>query len=416
MKKRLETLVAGLFIILILNNLYAQNEYSWTDCVKQTLENNPDLISSKQNILQAGSSLIISKSNRYPSVQGGLSKQFTETSSDSYSLSASLLLFNAGRVTNQIKKSQYSLTQAETEYAIVSSKIRRDLRSAFIDLLTSQENFELSKKIFERRKNQSDLIELRYEAGREHKGSLMTAQALTEQAAFDVKKAERNIRLAQINLSKVIGIDISYNASVETAEGTFDADFRFDKDIDFDSLMNNNPSIVRGGLDKDIALINKKIYKADLFPSLSASARHSGSISEADSDNNITTGMSLSIPIFEGGSIRENVKKADYALKQKQSDFISLRNDIIYLLQERYTAFQNACDNVSIQKRFYDAALERATISEAQYSSGLLSFDDWIVIEDNLVSSQRSLLNAKASALINEAEWIYAQGGTLENE
>ncbi len=57
---------------------------------------------------------------------------------------------------------------------------------------------------------------------------------------------------------------------------------------------------------------------------------------------------------------------------------------------------------------------ERATISEAQYSSGLISFDNWIIIEDDLVMAKKSYLEVQANALLAEANWIQAKGGTIE--
>ncbi|MCW8799239.1 MAG: TolC family protein, partial [Prosthecochloris sp.] len=51
--------------------------------------------------------------------------------------------------------------------------------------------------------------------------------------------------------------------------------------------------------------------------------------------------------------------------------------------------------------------------ANAQYSNGLISFDDWVIIEDNLVSSKKSYLNAEAELLLAEAQWMKAKGVTL---
>ena len=71
---------------------------------------------------------------------------------------------------------------------------------------------------------------------------------------------------------------------------------------------------------------------------------------------------------------------------------------------------------VAVRVKFLEAAKERATIAEAQYSTGHLAFDNWIIIEDNFVSAEKGLLEAQVSALNAEASWIYAKGGTLEDE
>ena len=62
------------------------------------------------------------------------------------------------------------------------------------------------------------------------------------------------------------------------------------------------------------------------------------------------------------------------------------------------------------------ATLERSKIAQAQYSIGFINFDNWTIIEDNLVTAKRSYLFAQEAALLAEAKWIQAKGETIEYE
>jgi len=86
---------------------------------------------------------------------------------------------------------------------------------------------------------------------------------------------------------------------------------------------------------------------------------------------------------------------------------------VILTLGETWKNLQDAIDNVSVEKMFLGAAQERAKIAQAQYSNGIINFDDWIIIEDNLVSAKKAYLNVQANLLITEANWVQAKGGTL---
>jgi outer membrane protein TolC len=57
---------------------------------------------------------------------------------------------------------------------------------------------------------------------------------------------------------------------------------------------------------------------------------------------------------------------------------------------------------------------ERSRISEAEYATGFTTYDNWTIIQDNLVSAKTAYLNAQAEALLAEASWIYAKGEVLE--
>jgi outer membrane protein TolC len=75
---------------------------------------------------------------------------------------------------------------------------------------------------------------------------------------------------------------------------------------------------------------------------------------------------------------------------------------------------QDAIETVEVQKKQLDAAEERAKIAEAEYATGFISYDNWTIIEDNLVSAKTRYLDAEANALFAEANWVQAKGEVLE--
>ncbi len=101
-------------------------------------------------------------------------------------------------------------------------------------------------------------------------------------------------------------------------------------------------------------------------------------------------------------------------LNQAKATERSGRDGIILTLEQAWTAWQNAIDTVAVQKEVLHAADERAKISRVEYTNGLISFDNWTIIEDNLAQAQTSLLTAQTNAFIAEAQWIQALGRTLD--
>jgi outer membrane protein TolC len=108
------------------------------------------------------------------------------------------------------------------------------------------------------------------------------------------------------------------------------------------------------------------------------------------------------------------VDQARALYNQARENERSAKDGIILALEQGWAGFQDAVETVEVQKKFLAAAQERATIAEAQYSLGLIQFDNWTIIEDDLVSSKKVFLNVQANALLAEANWIQAKGETLE--
>lgn len=396
----------------------AQEVLNWRDCVKEALEYHPDLKSAQEDVSQAKSDKGVAMSAALPDISTGLvakeSKAVSAEKADSYkyTITGEQLLFDGFKTVADVKSASKTINAQEYNYIVVSSNIRFDLRSAFASLLRAQDLIGLTEQIVDRRKQNLELVELRYSAGREHKGALFQAQADLANAEFDAAQAKRNLSLAQRELLKQLGR--SHAAPVE-ADGTFDITETDPCKPDFEFLAGSTP-FLRELIEKKEALrLGFISARADFFPKV----YFNGSFSESESSwppqkDEWSTGVSVSFPIFEGGSRLAKAAKAKSQWRQAQDTERSGRDSVVVTLERAWKDLQDAIDNVSVQYKFLLAAQERAKIGRAQYASGLIGFDDWIILEDNLVAAQKTYLNAQAELLIAEASWIQAKGGTLE--
>ncbi len=85
-------------------------------------------------------------------------------------------------------------------------------------------------------------------------------------------------------------------------------------------------------------------------------------------------------------------------------------------LEQKWNEWQNGIDRVEVQRKFLAAAVERSRIAEAEYSIGMLLFDNWIIIEDQLAQMRKAYLEARAGELIAEARWLQSKGEALEHD
>jgi len=127
-------------------------------------------------------------------------------------------------------------------------------------------------------------------------------------------------------------------------------------------------------------------------------------------------GVSLSLPLFEGGLRGAQVAQARALVKQLEENQRSAWDAAVLVLQQSWATLQDTIENVSVQQKTLMATEERSKIAQAQYSIGFINFDNWTIIEDNLVIAKRNYLNAQAEALLAEAKWIQAKGEVLEYE
>jgi outer membrane protein TolC len=403
----------------------AEEALTWKACIEESRKNHPDLISAHESLTQSEAGKAISKSSLFPQVgaHADASRGLTTTAgsgatssrmanSFSYGLSGTQLLFDGTKTLNTVKSASENIKAAEYGYKFTSADVRLRLRSAFISLLKEQELLTITDDIFAIRRGHFELIMLRYESGIEHRGALLTAEANLAQAEFEIAQAKRALTVAQRELTKELGRS---KFSPLRVEGDFTISQPSLAEPDFEALAAAHPSLGKLIAQKNAAFFDMKATQADFFPELSAEVQASKSGARFLPPNNqLSAGLTVSMPIFEGGLRSAELSKAKSFFAQAQANERSALDGIIVTLQQAWAGLVDAAEAVNVQKKFLSAAQERVTIAEAQYALGLIQFDNWTIIEDDLVRAKKAFLDAQALALLAHANWIKAKGETLE--
>jgi outer membrane protein TolC len=279
--------------------------------------------------------------------------------------------------------------------------------------MTAQRQVALAAEIAEKRRQNLRLIGLLYKSGTENIGSQSKANADLAAAEYEVAQAKRALELAQVVLSTQLGRESFGHLRVS---GQFVASENTRGLPDFDRIVHENPAYLNLISQKESSRYNLQAARSAFMPKVSVSSGvGNSSFSQLPPDRTEwQVGVNVAVPIYEGGAGKSTVAKARAVLNQLAYDEKSTYFSLIRSLEQAWKNFLDASQNVSVQKKFLEAAAERARIADAQYSSGLVSFNEWTIIEDNLVNAKKSYLNAQSNLLITEANWVQAKGGTIE--
>lgn len=421
MKRSIFIIVLMMFIISpgAAHSAMAQ-DLTWEDCVREARHNNPNLLLATEKLKQAGFNLSITKSNYYPQISGSAGAQTSKadgadrSNSYSFGVSGRQLLFDGLKSQYNVAASSATLQASMYNYAVTSSNLRLQLKKDFVNLLKAQKLVAITSEIAQRRRQSLELIKLGYEAGREHKGSLLTAQADLAEAEFEIAQANRNLEIAARTLCADLGYT-KYNPL--QVQGDLAVSLTDQATPDFEQIAESVPLLQALIVQKDVSRLSLKSATADMYPSVyaSGSAGKSGSNWPPDRSQ-WSAGVNVSVPIFSGGSQLAAQKKSRSAYNQAQAEERNGRASVILTLAESWANLQDALGQLSVQQKFLVATEERSKIAEAQYKIGLMSFDNWIIIEDDLIRAKKTLLDTQANALLAEANWIQAKGVTLDEE
>jgi len=325
----------------------------------------------------------------------------------SYGLSATQYLFKGMEGIYSIQSAYANLEYEQASLRSTQASVYYELRSAFLDLLFAEQEVSLLEDILKQRKQNTELIQLRYESGKEDKGNLMTTQADEKQAEHDLSSARRDLKLARLKLSQLLGADVEQAQETEKIEKPAAADY--------DNLLKSVPAYVMAKKQLEAAELAQKATIGGFLPSLSLSGsyRRSGSDWPPDSSSK-SWSLNLSYSFFPGGSNIADRAKEGADLDAAREDFERSVKDLRYSLEDVYQGYENALEALDVAKVSLAASKERAMITQAKYLNGLTGYDEWYRIENTFVSTQKSLLNYKKNALLAEALWHKTYGGYVK--
>ena len=429
-------LLALLALGLSSSRLFAGETLTWEQCLSEATEKHPDLRSASEAVRQAEAQRGIDRGGLLPTLSvsaggsrngnfsdaGGSTSSLAGTGSTagnssrgswSAAVSASQLLYDGGKTRNTVDSRTESIKATRRAADVISATTRYNLRNAFVQLLTAQQQVKLASEIAEIRRHSLRLIGLLYKSGTENSGSLSKARADVSQAEFEIGQSGRGLEMAQAVLCTQLGrrttspvVVSAPFASNESAKGM----------PDFDLLVRGHPSYQQLVAQKTASRYSLDATKGTFMPKVSlTSSVGNNSFGSLPPDRlDWQVGVNVSVPIYQGGTGRATVALARATLNKVAADEESAYFSVMRTLHQTWKGFRDASDNVDVQKQYLDAATERSRIAEAQYSAGLVSFNEWTIIEDNLVTAKKSYLTARSTLLTAEAAWVQAKGGTVE--
>lgn len=388
---------------------------TWDEARKMAGETNPTLEAQRESLEQARYNYQAARATYWPTVSG--SAGYTRSDSDSQEgdaadrtsmgVSAQYNLFSGFADQARVHQSEAALNRATADWTGAQADVSATLRRAFLRLLYAQERVALAKSIAERRGQNLDLVQLRFDSGSENRGSLLRTKATASRAAADLEQAQRGVAVQQRELSNALG-QSDKDSWIVQGDWTSTAP---ESDPAWKDLARGTPSVRAAEANIESSRAALVIARGTIYPEVSLRGGIDRSGDDWPPDNDAwSIGASLSVPLFTGGQNINKLSSAKAALRQSEAQLETAEQSALLDLKTAWTNLRNEQQSRAVQAEFLEAARVRAEIAREQYANGLLSFQNWDQIEDELIQSQQSLLSSDRDAAIAEAEWDRVRG------
>jgi len=418
-----------LLFVFILNAgfLKAQEVLTYKDAVKTALENNTNLLKTKnqlavnqamkiQGLAQFGPSLTASggagiiTGNNFVEQEG---KTYNTTARGlSGRIDAGLVLFGGFYNINYLKQANLALDAQEMLIQRTQQDIINNVTANYLTVLLDQELVKIAEENYQNQEALTNQIRGFVEVGQRAIVEQYTQEAELKRLETEVLKANRNLRNDKANLA--LTMSVNPLSEFKLVDPGIDVNSINLNNLNLDSLvttaMANRPDLVSFRRTAEASAKSISMARSQMYPFLSAFASTSSAwndVVDRSFNNQFLTdnlkksvGLSLTIPIFSRMRYHTQVVQAKVTLQNAQVDLMFKE---LQIKSEVYNIYRNFQDYVNS----YQVSLAQKEAAELALRTQRESYDLGIATQVELNEATRRFVEAETNLASNKYRIIF---------
>jgi len=333
-------------------------------------------------------------------------------------LTSSVTLFDGLRNYNRIERAKLSGIANQYRLDDIKDDIRLNVANAYLQVLSNKESLKVFKAQLAVTEQDLNRTKELVESGVVARGDLLELEATAAGQEQQIINSRSLILISRINLAQMLGITDYENFDI--AEEEFDippsdildnsAKVIFEKALTF----RNDIKFALSGV--ELAEKDLEIAKGAKYPSVGAFINYNTRYSDQNNDpftgeaipfkdqlyinDGISYGAQMSIPIFNGWSVRNNIKRSQISVDISRVELERTR------LQLETDVNQAYVDVTSFYKA-YEAAQKTLEARSLAYQYSKERFDVGLMNSFDFSQAQSRVDNAEADVIRTKYDYIF---------
>ncbi len=424
--------IVALITLIFSGTAQAQQNWDLQQCIDYALENNIQIQQQSINTDYYQNELQQAKNNRLPSLSGNLSNSFNFGRSLQYdntyadynsnqtgaSLSANVPLWNGFRLQNSVDKADLDLRASLADLQKAKDDIKLYIAAAYLEILFAEELVQVAEDQLEITKLQIDRTQKLVDAGSLAKGSLLEIEAQQANEELNLVNQQNSLQLAYLNLYQLLEIASPDQFKIEKPVlPVVKANGSLLNSMDvFRNAVKIRPEVKSaeyrlGSLQEQVA-----IAKGSLYPNLTFGADYyneynnkyfyspteenpnPGVISFGDqlkNNDRYGLGVNLSIPIFNKGQVRTQIKNAELQVLNQEYELQSTKNTLRKDIEQAYTNALAALKKYMASNKAVESTQEAFRYTKEKFNVGMVNTVEYNQSKNNLAKAKSDLAQAK---------------------
>lgn len=308
-------------------------------------------------------------------------------------------VYTFGRIEEGVKQSRLGRSIAVNQKEKKKEEIIFDVKKGYYQFLFTKELFELTKEAEARTGVVVKMVKIAYETSipeKDEKGTTrldyLKARNFHSEVRTRLSEADKNIKLAELELKMTMGVDPSLHLKVV--------------EVPLESLplgIWNLGEMKEATLGRNIDLKNSKLgvelydskrraAKKEYLPKIGIQGQYVGPEDRFGTPNFWYAGIGITMPIFDGFSTQAKVGQAETQFLKAKSQKSLLESALTIQLDHLNTNLIELKERISILQTAIKEAQERTQLAADGYAVGSTEYDE-------LLFAQRNELEMKSAYL-----------------
>lgn len=406
------------------------NDPQLNEFIERALAENKTVKQAYARVVQARAQRAITGSGFWPSIDASTSSSRSESESslnesgavvstvdESYSAGVSasweLDLFGGQRRSYESATAQLAATEADLRDALVI--LLGDVALSYVGVRTAQSRLDFAERNLESQREALDITRWRAESGLTTVLDVEQANSSYEQTRAQIPQLESSLVQNMNRLAVLTGqTPGALEASLQDRKPIPAVPVDIVAGVPAD-VLRRRPDI--RGAERQLAAQTAEVgvATAALYPSLSLSGSigwQSLTASDLlDGSRTDSSGLSLSLPLFNGGALRQNIRVQNALVDEALAAYEAT-------VLDAYEEVENALDAWTSEQRRHEALVQAvgsarraAELALVQYNSGLVDFQTVLTADQQLLSLEDSLAVSDGEITSNLIRLYRALGG-----
>jgi len=433
---RLTTVLVSFFYILVFpftgylvvpDSVFAQSssrdtlQVTFETAQQIALERNPQLLSAEKDIQKARAQIVKSRGNLLPDISaytnyshnfelpifsisfGGQTQSFRAGRFENITSGIQLQqpLYTGGSIWSGLRMAVRGEDLAANQAKVVKQQVLLQVRQSFYNALYTKQLIQVAREALNNVQRNLDQVQKQHDAGTASGFDLLRAQVQVANTKPELIAAQHRHEQSLTQLRTAIGLgkDIPIQVAGELDYTPTPLENQSLQDLQNEALE-ARPEIQNMHLQRQIQNISVHTAVAGYLPKVSLSSnlqfqaqQDNLDLTRQDFIRSISAGLTLSIPLFTGGTNYGQVQQAKIELRKLDDQEQQLENGIAAEVESAYYSLLDAKEKIDSQSQTIQQAHESLRLAELNYREG--------------TATQLDILNAQLA--LQQAQTNYSQ-------